>query len=178
MAASCRDHEILTIDYTTRHGDTSGRRIEPHSMVAAAGLWYLVAYDTDRDDWRLYRLDRLTSPMPTGRRVPPRELPAADPAAYVARKITNAPVRYRAIATVAAPAEVVQARAWGALPGRVTPIDEHTCTVDLSGDWLPRISATLASLDIDYTLDADFEVLRHLTTLADRARRAAGQGCT
>ena len=64
VAAACRDHEMLTIDYTSRHGDTHPRRIEPHSVVAAAGLWYLVAYDTDRDDWRLYRLDRLTSPTP------------------------------------------------------------------------------------------------------------------
>jgi predicted DNA-binding transcriptional regulator YafY len=147
-------------------------------VVAAAGLWYLVAYDTDRDDWRLYRMDRLTNPMRTGRRFPPRALPAADPAAFVADKITRAPVRYRAIATVAAPAETVHARAWGALPGRVTPIDEQSCTIDLSGDWLPRIAAIIATLDTDYTLDADAEVLHHLTTQADRAHRAAGQGRT
>ena len=179
VAAACRDHEILTVDYTTRHGSTGPRRIEPHSVVAAARLWYLIGYDTGRDNWRLYRLDRLTNPTPTGRRVPPRELPAADPAAYVADKITSAPVRYRAIATVAAPAETVHARAWGALSGRVTPIDEHNCTVDLSGDWLPRIPAILASLDTDYTLDADPEVLHHLATQADLAHRASGgQGRT
>ncbi len=173
VATACRDHEILTFDYTTRTGATGPRRVEPHALVVGAGLWYLVAYDTDRDGWRLYRLDRLTNPAPTGRRVPPRELPTADPAAFVADKLSTAPVRYRAIATVAAPAETVRARTWGALPGRITPVDAHTCTLDLSGDSLPRIAAILASLDTDYTLDANPDVLNHLATVADRARRAA-----
>ncbi|MDQ3789237.1 MAG: WYL domain-containing protein [Actinomycetota bacterium] len=175
VAAACRDHEILTFDYTTRHGTTSLRRVEPHSVVAAAGLWYLIAHDTHQVDWRLYRLDRLTNPAPTGRRVPPRELPAPDPAAYVADKITAAPARYRAIATIAAPVDAVCARVWGALPGRITPVDEHTCTVDLSGDQLPRIAAILAGLDADYTLDADPEVLHYLAMVADRGRGASDQ---
>lgn len=174
LASACRDHEIVTFDYTTRHGSAGPRRVEPHSVVAAAGLWYLVAHDTDRDDWRLYRLDRLTNPAPTGRRVPPRALPAPDPAAYVADRITTAPARYHAIATIAAPADTVHARTWGALPTRITPIDAHSCTVDLSGDQLSRIAALLAGLDADYTLDADPEVLHHLTVVADRAHRAAG----
>ncbi|MFJ3728254.1 WYL domain-containing protein [Streptomyces sp. NPDC090045] len=29
-------------------------------MVAAAPVWHLVAYDTDHDEWRLFRVDRLT----------------------------------------------------------------------------------------------------------------------
>jgi hypothetical protein len=144
-------------------------------MVAAASLWYLVGYDTDRDDWRLYRLDRLTNPTPTGRRVPPRDLPAADPAAYVADKITTAPTRYRAVATITAPADTVRTRTWAALPGRITPVDAHTCTLDLSGDWLPRIAAILVSLDAGYTLDADPDVRHHLATVATRMHHAASE---
>jgi hypothetical protein len=67
----------------------------------------------------------------------------------------------------------VRARTWGSLPGRITPIDAHTCHLDLSGDSLARIAAILASLDTDYTVDADPDVLNHLTTMADRAQRAA-----
>jgi predicted DNA-binding transcriptional regulator YafY len=174
VAAACRDHEIITFDYTTRHGITGLRRVEPHGVVAA-GLWYLVGYDTDRDDWRLYRLDRMTDPRPTGRRVAPRDLPAADPAAYVADKITTAPTRYRALATISAPADTVRTRTWGALPARITPVDEHTCTLDLSGDWLPRIAAILASLDTDYTLDADPDIRQHLATAATRMHHAASK---
>lgn len=39
----------------------------------------------------------------------------------------------------------------------------------MSGDQLPRIAAILASLDADYTLDADPQVLHHLATVASRA---------
>jgi predicted DNA-binding transcriptional regulator YafY len=175
VVAACRDHEILTFDYTPRTGATRRRRVEPHALVAGAGLWYLVAYDTDREDWRLYRLDRLIKPAPTGRRVPPRELPTADPAAFVADRITAAPVRYRAVATVAAPIETVRARTWGALPGRITPIDAHTCSLEMSSDSLPRIAAILAGLDADYTLATDPQVMRCLAMAADRARSAVDQ---
>jgi predicted DNA-binding transcriptional regulator YafY len=172
VAAACRDHEILTFDYTTRTGASAPRRVEPHALVAGAGLWYLVAFDTDREDWRLYRLDRLTSPAPTGLRIRPRDLPATDPAAFVADRIATAPARYRASATIAAPAETVRARTWGSLPARLTAIDAHSCALDLSGDSLARIAAILTGIDADYTLDADPDVLAHLVAVADRARRA------
>ncbi|WP_370417696.1 helix-turn-helix transcriptional regulator [Streptomyces sp. QH1-20] len=177
LAAACRDHEIVTFDYTTRDGTPARRRVEPHSLVASGGLWYLLAYDTDRDDWRIYRLDRLTQPSPTGRRVPPRALPdpGPDPAAYVAAKIATAPVRYRAVAIVHASADSIRARTW-ALADRIRPLDENTCTVDCSADTLPRIAQTLAALDADYTLDADPAVLTHLRTTARRTLHAAGSG--
>lgn len=81
-------------------------------------------------------------------------------------------MRYRAVATVAASAEFVAARSWGALPNRIKPLDGDTCTLDLSGDSLPRIAALLTGLDIDYTLDADPAVFDHLATVADRMHRA------
>ncbi|MEV7524343.1 YafY family protein [Streptomyces sp. NPDC091371] len=170
LATACRDHEIVTFDYTTRHGTPSSRRVEPHSLVPAAGRWYLVAHDTRADDWRIYRLDRMTGPAPTGHRVPARTLPAPDPAAFVAAKIATAPARYRAAATVHAPAVAILARTQG-LPERVVPIDDATCTVDLSGGSLPRIAQLIAALDADYTLDADPEVVRYLRTAAERTLR-------
>ena len=35
------------------------RSVEPHSLVSFGRHWYLVAWDTDRDDWRTFRVDRL-----------------------------------------------------------------------------------------------------------------------
>ncbi len=175
LAAACRDHEIVTFGYTTRHGTPGPRRVEPHALVPAAGRWYLVAHDVHKDDWRTYRLDRITSVATTGRRVPPRELPAPDPAAYVAAKIATAPARYRAVATVAAPAAAVLARTQG-LPERVTPLTADTCTVDLSGDHLTRIAQLLTALGDTTALEADPEVLAHLRTMARRTLRLAEDG--
>uniref|UniRef100_A0AAU2UZS4 YafY family transcriptional regulator n=1 Tax=Streptomyces sp. NBC_00003 TaxID=2903608 RepID=A0AAU2UZS4_9ACTN len=171
LAVACRDHEIITFDYTTRQGAATRRRVEPCHLVDSGGLWYLIAHDTDKDDWRLFRLDRLTDATPTGRRVLPRPTPGDDPAAFVASRLSAAPTRYRAIATIHAPADHIRARTRG-LATRLTPIDEHTCRLDASGDHLPRIAQTLAGLDCDYTLDADPEVIDHLRTTAHRALRA------
>ncbi|MFD8413593.1 WYL domain-containing protein [Streptomyces sp. NPDC059650] len=45
-------------------GSAARRRAEPCHLVASDGLWYLLAHDTDRDDWRLFRLDRSTEATP------------------------------------------------------------------------------------------------------------------
>ncbi|MFV8132843.1 helix-turn-helix transcriptional regulator [Streptomyces syringium] len=174
LAVACRDHEIITFDYTTRHGRPARRRVEPCHLVDSGGLWYLVAHDTDKDDWRLFRLDRITDAIPTGRRVPPRPVPGGDPAAFVASRLSAAPTRYRAIATVHAPADHIRARTRG-LATRLKPLTDTTCRIDASDDYLPRIAQTLAGLDADYTLDADPDVLHHLRTTAHRALHAAGR---
>lgn len=173
LAVACRDHEVLTFGYTTRHGTAASRRAEPCHLVVSGGLWYLLAHDTDKDDWRLFRLDRITQPTPTGRRVPRRRVPGDDPAAFVAGRLSAAPTRHRAVATVHASADHVRARTRG-LGTRVQPLDEGTCRVDASDDVLPRIAQTLAGLDTDYTLDADADVLEHLRATARRTLRATG----
>ncbi|MFI6150632.1 WYL domain-containing protein [Streptomyces sp. NPDC051109] len=53
LAVACRDHEVLTFDYTTRAGTTAPRRVEPQHLPASGDLWYLLAHDTGRDDWRV-----------------------------------------------------------------------------------------------------------------------------
>ncbi|GAA2104485.1 YafY family protein [Streptomyces albiaxialis] len=171
LAAACRDHETLTFDYTTRHGTAAPRRVEPHHLISSGGLWYLLAHDTGRDDWRVYRLDRIAGPAPTRHHFTPRPVPGGDPAAYVAEKIATAPTRYRAVATVHAPADTLRCRSW-ALPARIKPLDERTCTVDCSGNHLPAIVQTLAALDTDYDLDADPEVTAHLRRTAERLHHA------
>ncbi|GHF70754.1 transcriptional regulator [Streptomyces mashuensis] len=171
LAAACRDHETVTFDYTTRRGTSTARRAEPHHLVASGGLWYLLAHDTDRNDWRVYRLDRITHPATTRHRFSPRPVPGGDPAAYVADRIATAPARYRATATVHAPAETVRHRT-GALPARIHPLDDATCTVDFATDHLPGIAQALAALDADYTLDADPHVTAYLRQTVERARHA------
>ena len=51
------------------------REVEPHSLVNAGRRWYLVAWDCGREDWRTFRVDRITRPASTGVRFEPRKLP-------------------------------------------------------------------------------------------------------
>lgn len=171
LAVACRDHEVLTFDYTARHGETSSRRAEPCHLVASGRLWYLLAHDVAKDDWRVFRLDRISDPAPTGRRVPPRPVPGADPAAFVADRLAAAPTRYRAVATVQASADHLRAHTRG-LATRIRPGNGDTCLVDASDDSLTRIAQTLVALGADYTLDAAPEVVRHLHATAHRTLRS------
>ncbi|MFJ2821978.1 hypothetical protein ACIO7M_12805 [Streptomyces toxytricini] len=109
----------------------------------------------------------------TGRRVPGRTLPGGDPAAFVAERLSAAPTRHRAVATVHAPADHVRAHTRH-LATRIRPLGESTCLVDASDDSLTRIAQTLAGLPVDYTLDADADVLKHLRATAHRILHAAG----
>jgi predicted DNA-binding transcriptional regulator YafY len=171
LAAACRDHEVVRFDYQDRDGMATSRRVEPYSLVTMYGKWYVVAYDPDRAGWRGFRLDRLTQPTPTRRRFTPRELPAIDAAAYLARSITAAPYRYTARATVHAPASSVRARMYAPIPGEIEPLDAGTCTVRLAADSLDLLAqplAALATLGSDLTIEASRELLDHLRTAGQR----------
>nr|BFF04487.1 YafY family protein [Streptoalloteichus tenebrarius] len=181
VAAACRDHELLTFDYESREGAPSSRRVEPHHLVTVHGLWYLVAYDPERADWRTFRVDRVTAPTPTHRRFSPRRLPAEDAATYLDRTLAAAPYRYDAVATVAAPASVVLERMIGPSRSRVEPLGARRCRVRLGGDTLEIVAQRLLSLlalDVDLTLDGPAEVLDHLHATGRRLAELAATGST
>ncbi|WP_051854619.1 helix-turn-helix transcriptional regulator [Streptomyces sp. NRRL B-1347] len=174
LATACRDHETVTFTYRTGKGVTGRRRAEPHALVAAAPVWYLVAYDTEHDEWRLFRIDRLTDPTPTGHRAAARELPATDAAAYVAARLAAAPARYAFHAVVPADPATVRARTH-ALPDRVRRVDETTSTLDLAADDPHHIAGQLLGTDLgpSHTIHGTPELAPHLERLAHRLLRAA-----
>jgi len=52
----------LSFHYTDAKGVTTKRTIEPQAMLILPPLWYLVAWDPARDDFRHFRMDRITHP--------------------------------------------------------------------------------------------------------------------
>src|SRR5689334_18966583 len=106
LTALCRDREQLTFDYLSHRADASRRKVEPYRVVNWGRRWYLVAFDLDRQDWRTFRVDRISPRIPTGPRFTPRELPEdGDLASYVSRRVSAAAWRYRATVLIHAPAE-------------------------------------------------------------------------
>lgn len=49
----------VRIRYAGSDGSTSGRIVEPHRLAYKANAWYLKAFCTVRQDWRIFRLSRI-----------------------------------------------------------------------------------------------------------------------
>ncbi len=60
---SCK---ALDVDYVSREGIHSHRRIYPHLLVYKQNIWYVYAYCTERDAFRLFKLGRMRSIVETG----------------------------------------------------------------------------------------------------------------
>jgi predicted DNA-binding transcriptional regulator YafY len=60
LALACRDHERVRFTYTAASGEVSKRRVEPYTLAPADRHWYLLCWDVEREDWRTFRVDRVT----------------------------------------------------------------------------------------------------------------------
>lgn len=172
LAAVCRDHERLRFDYESRGGGESRRTVEPYRLAHARGRWYLVAYDVDKNDWRTFRVDRMTPKIPTGPRFTPRE-PPEDVATFVARNLGTATWRYRATVTVHAPAEDLVKR----LPPGVDVVEvtERGCRVAVGSDTPGMLAVYIGLMDADFEVTEPPELVAELEKLAGRYARAVGR---
>jgi predicted DNA-binding transcriptional regulator YafY len=170
IAGACRDHEQLRFDYRTHAGEASVRAVEPYRLVSWGRRWYLVAWDTDRGAWRTYRADRIEPRLPTGPRFRPREPPADDIAAYVAKGVGSVPWRVQARVTVHESAEALSARMPPSLS--VEPVDEETCVVNVGSDTPFHLAAWLGWLGTDFEVTEPPELVDELRRLASRYRHA------
>ncbi|MFC5215805.1 helix-turn-helix transcriptional regulator [Streptomyces coerulescens] len=105
LANLCRDSERLRFEYRDHEGAATRRTVEPHRLVCSDRRWYLVAWDTDREDWRTFRVDRVTPKPPHGPRFAPRTPPAEDLAAYVSRGVSTRAYASQAVVRLLVPLE-------------------------------------------------------------------------
>lgn len=52
----------LKFSYRDKKGTETSRVVEPQAMLILPPLWYLVAWDSSRQDFRHFRMDRITRP--------------------------------------------------------------------------------------------------------------------
>jgi predicted DNA-binding transcriptional regulator YafY len=173
IASACRDHEQLRFDYQAHSGTVSRRSVEPYRLVNDRRRWYLVAWDTGRDGWRTFRVDRIEPRTPTGLRFTPRALPPdREIAAQVARGIGEATWRYRARVIVHAPAAHVRDRM--PIPVEVEPLGDDQCVFEPGSDHPEMLALYLGLLDADFTIADSPELIDALRRLTRRYQRAIG----
>jgi len=174
LALACRDNEQVRFDYTRRDGDAAARLVEPHNLVSAGRRWYLVAWDVRREDWRTFRLDRLTVPRLGGVRFRPRALPADDAASFVSASISAMPVPFEATVVASGTAGDVRALIRYA-DARVDAIDDASCRVHIRSEsrpWLTTVVALLAT-EYDVAVEEPADLLADVRRVGARLRSAA-----
>lgn len=172
VAQGCRDAERLEFGYRARDGRRSQRQVEPYRLVPLGRRWYLVAYDLTRNDWRTFRLDRLSGPQRTGAHFRPRQLPAADAAQFVRAGIDHLVTGYKVEVRADAPAEQVERRL-----GRwcsVEPDGPRRCRVRMTSDSLDWAAMALGVLGAPFEVLSPPELPALLREWSDRFARAAG----
>ncbi|MDR3080240.1 MAG: WYL domain-containing protein [Streptomyces sp.] len=178
IAEACRRHEQLRFDYAGPRRGPGIRCAEPHSLVSFDRHWYLVAWDTGRDDWRTFRVDRLVPRTPLGPRFTPRELPGNDVAAYLARRLSAQTWPFQATITLHESATVVAGRVWPGM-GVIEPVDDRSCLLHLGADTARDLAWMITSVDTDFTLiDAPPELTEALRAQATRCLNAIHQAQT
>jgi len=178
LSSAVRAHEVLRFDYAGRTPGGEGtppRRVEPHHLVASDGRWYLVAWDLDRDDWRIFRADRVSPRTPAGPRFPPRRLPGGDARDFVSARFTGSEPggTWPCTGTV-----VLHLPAGEVLPyagdGTVEPLGADRCRYT-AGAWSwVALAASLGRFDTDIEVVGPPELTEAFALLAARNAATAG----
>jgi predicted DNA-binding transcriptional regulator YafY len=171
IASAIRERRRIRFDYRAGDGRQSLRLVEPQGLVVTGRRWYLAAYDVDRDDWRIFRVDRVDDPRPLAGGSAPRPLPAADTATFVQDKLYTLAPTYEAVATLQMPAAEATNRI-GEFTGDIESIDDRRCRVRLASDTLGWLGVRLMLLGCDFTVEEPPELVAYLRDLGERVIRA------
>jgi len=165
VARAVRDTVRIRFDYESRDKTPTSRTVDPVGLVATGRRWYLMAYDVDRDDWRSFRLDRMTSVQPTTWRFPARE--HEDPASYVQRAVASAAYRFQARIVVHAPLREVADRT-GVGSVVLTAIDDATTLLEAGAETLYGLAFHLSSLGWEFEVKEPAELRTELAQMGGR----------
>lgn len=80
-----REQRVFRFDYG-EHTDRPPRSVEPHAVVARNGRWYLVSWDLDATDWRIYRLDKIIPKFAGGAVFTQRPVPTGDARTFLSAR--------------------------------------------------------------------------------------------
>jgi predicted DNA-binding transcriptional regulator YafY len=173
IASACRDRERIEIRYRGRGAEPSTRQVEPLRLAhTGSRLWYLLAWDLGREDWRTFRVDRIEGIEALGVRFGPRE-PPGDVARYVADSISNAPYRHRAVVKLRGSLSELAGKvpAWC---GVLEPVDDESCLLRTGAESVEGLVCQLILAGADFELVEPRSLLPKIRRVVQRLERAVG----
>ena len=169
IAQAISAHHRLAFGYGGKAGE-SERLVEPMRLVQLRGRWYLYAWDRDRDDWRNFRVDRISGTRATQEVFQPRPLPADDLVLHLQERFRG-PKTVRIVLTLQAGVRDAASRLHR-IDGTLEAIDEHTCRYVSYVDSFEWLTVVLAVTDIEFSVDEPAEFRTFLTSTGQRLLRA------
>jgi predicted DNA-binding transcriptional regulator YafY len=150
LATACSNRQVLRFEYRRHDGEVGRRQVEPHRLVNDGRRWYLFAWETAKEDWRTFRVDRISDAKPRpAPKFPIRPIP--DVAARVSIGAATAMWHYRARVIAHAPAETLVARLPPAV--QVEAIDETSCRLHVGSSSAFTLAQYLALLGTEFTVE-------------------------
>lgn len=61
IQSALQENRLLTFEYIAHHGNKTARTVEPYQLVLKGNHWYLQGYCRKRNDFRLFRLSRMSN---------------------------------------------------------------------------------------------------------------------
>ncbi|MFJ4046306.1 helix-turn-helix transcriptional regulator [Microbacterium sp. NPDC089987] len=174
LAEAIRAQQVLRFDYAERGpAETAAiapRRAEPMHLVTSNGRWFLLGWDLDRDDWRLYSVDRIRPRTPHGPRFTRRPVPGGDVSEFVSGRLKGSNVNEwacRGTVILDLPAQQVLPFAGD---GTVTVVDESRCALE-AGSWSwGSLAASFGRFEVAMEVVGPPELAAAFQTLAARYR--------
>jgi len=171
LANLCRDSERLRFEYRSHDNTTTRRTVEPHRLVCTERRWYLVAWDVDRDDWRTFRVDRITPKPPHGPRFPPRTPPADDLAEYVSRGVSTRAYASHAVIRLLVPLEEAAERI-SPSAGTLEAEGKDSCVLRTGAASLDVMVIHVMLMGFEFEIVEPAELSEAIRTSRDRLSRA------
>ena len=61
IKTALQHHKLLSFEYIAHHGKKTKRTVEPYQLVLKSSHWYFYGYCHSRNDYRLFRLSRMSN---------------------------------------------------------------------------------------------------------------------
>ncbi|MEU5872144.1 YafY family protein [Glycomyces sp. NPDC047369] len=167
LADAIAARTVVEFDYERKDGAASSRRVEPYRQVHHLQRWFLLAWDLDRGDWRVFRTDRVSALRQSTTRFEPRPSPPAVDYLIDGIARNRRPVAF----TIDAPPGPV-AEAFRHDTVELTPLDDGRTRVDLRLDSWHWPLPALAALDTDFTIEAPGDFREGFRRFATRLHAA------